>query len=217
LTSGAETSVPAGAGNGEPGEAASFLGRAIGPIITIASLIAFAAAVILMIEKLKLIGDPDYVPTCSINPVLSCGSIMESDQAAAFGFPNPLLGIVGFGGLSVIGAAMVTGAAIPRWIWLAIQGGVTFAFGFVCWLIFQSLYRIEALCPYCMVVWVAVFTLFLYVTLHNLTTGNVPVPDRCRRAVAGAAKFHGVILTLALLAVTILIGGAFWDYWRTLL
>ncbi len=216
MTTGFESAVPAGAAKADDGEGA-FLARAIGLIVTVASLIAFAAAVILMIEKLKLIGNPDYVPTCSINPVLSCGSIMESDQAAAFGFPNPLLGIAGFGGLSMIGAAMVAGASIPRWMWLTIQAGVTFAFGFVCWLIFQSLYRIEALCPYCMVVWVAVFTLFLYVTLYNLTAGNIPVPGRTSRVIAVAAKYHGVILTVVILTVTALIGEAFWSYWSTLL
>ncbi|HTU15236.1 MAG TPA: vitamin K epoxide reductase family protein [Solirubrobacterales bacterium] len=197
----------------EPGE---FLERIIGWLIAIASLIAFLAAVILMIEKLKLIGDPEYVPTCSINPVLSCGSIMESEQAEAFGFPNPLLGIVGFGGLAMIGASIVAGARIPRWMWLTIQAGVTFAFGFVCWLIFQSLYRIEALCPYCMVVWVAVFALFLYTTLFNFTSGNIPAPNRLRSAMKSAAGYHGVILTASLLTVALLIAEAFWSYWRTL-
>jgi len=199
-----------------PDDPTAFLERAIGWIIAIASLIAFAAAVILMIEKLRLIGNPDYVPTCSINPVLSCGSIMESDQAEAFGFPNPLLGIVGFGGLALIGASIVAGTRPPRWMWLAIQAGITFAFGFVCWLIFQSLYRIEALCPYCMVVWVAVFTLFLYTTLRNLSAGVIPVPDRLKPMVRAATGYHGVILTVSLLTVVLLIAEAFWSYWSTL-
>jgi uncharacterized membrane protein len=185
-------------------------------IITVAALVAFAAAVILFTEKLKLIGDPDYVPTCSINPILSCGSIMESDQAEAFGFPNPLLGIVGFGGLSILGSAMLIGVRFPRWMWLVVQAGVTFAFAFVCWLIFQSLYRIEALCPYCMVVWVAVFTLFVYVTIYNLSVGHLGKTSRSR-AVRIAASHHGVILTVALLSLVLLIAEAFWSYWRTLL
>ena len=195
---------------------AAFLQRAIGWIITIASLIAFIAAVILFVEKLKLIDDPDYVPTCSINPILSCGSIMESDQAEAFGFPNPLLGIVGFGGLSMLGAALLTGVKFPRRMWLVIQAGVTFAFGFVCWLIFQSLYRIEALCPYCMVVWVAVFTLFVYVTIYNLSAGNIGKAGSSNTAIRFAASYHGVILTVLLLTVVVLIAEAFWSYWRTL-
>jgi uncharacterized membrane protein len=203
-------------GRGAAADSARFLGRAIGVIIALASLVAFAAAVILMVEKLMLINDPGYVPSCSINPILSCGSIMESDQAEAFGFPNPLLGIVGFGTLAIAGASVALGVKFPRRAWLAIQAAVSFAFLFVCWLIFQSLYRIEALCPYCMVVWVAVFALFTYVTLFNLSSGNIRTPASLKPALEMAVRYHGVILTVGLLAVVLLIAEAFWDYWRTL-
>lgn len=204
------------AGGSAASDSARFLGRAIGVIIAGASLVAFVAALILMIEKLMLLNDPSYVPSCSINPILSCGSIMESDQAEAFGFPNPLLGLFGFGALSVFGAAIALGAKASRRTWLGVQLGVTFAFGLVCWLIFQSLYRIEALCPYCMAVWVAVFTLFTYVTLFNFSAGNIRTPASLRPAVDLSVRFHGVILTGALITVVILIGEAFWDYWKTL-
>ena len=39
-------------------------------------------------------------PGCSLNPVVSCGNIMKSEQAAAFGFPNPMLGLVAYGSSS---------------------------------------------------------------------------------------------------------------------
>ena len=58
--------------------------------------LASIAAATLLIEKIELIEDPSYVPSCSINPILSCGSIMVTDQAEIFGFPNPILGIIGF-------------------------------------------------------------------------------------------------------------------------
>jgi hypothetical protein len=50
---------------------------------------------VLAVERYALLADPAYVPTCSLNPVLNCGSIMASSQAEAFGFPNPLLGVAG--------------------------------------------------------------------------------------------------------------------------
>ena len=101
-------------------------------------------------------------------------------------------------------------------MWLVVQACVTFAFGFVCWLIFQSLYRIEALCPYCMAVWVAVFVLFVYVTLYNLSAGNVKLPGRIHRVADVAVRFHGVILTIAFIIVIVLSGEAFWSYWSPL-
>ena len=52
------------------------------------------ASLTLTVEKIELLIDPSYVPSCSINPVLSCGSVMVTHQASVFGFPNPLIGIV---------------------------------------------------------------------------------------------------------------------------
>jgi uncharacterized membrane protein len=48
-----------------------------------------------MVEKVRMLEDPTRVPSCTIDPVLACGAVMNSDQAEAFGFPNPLLGIAG--------------------------------------------------------------------------------------------------------------------------
>ena len=112
------------------------------------------------------------MPTCSINPILSCGSVMKTAQAEAFGFPNPIIGVAGFTVVLTTGAALLAGATFRRWFWLGLQAGVTFGIGFVHWLIFQSLYRIDALCPYCMVVWIVTIPIFLFVTLRNLRGGS---------------------------------------------
>ena len=47
---------------------------------------------------------------------------------------------------------------LPRWVWLGLNLGALFGFGFAIWLITQSLYVIGALCPWCMVVWAATMT-----------------------------------------------------------
>ena len=52
------------------------------------------ASWVITIDKFKLLEDPNFMPGCSLNPVVSCGNIMKSDQASAFGFPNPMLGLV---------------------------------------------------------------------------------------------------------------------------
>ena len=64
--------------------------------VLIAGIVGLAAAITLTVEKIEILINPDYVPSCSINPVLSCGSVMITPQASAFGFPNPLIGIVSF-------------------------------------------------------------------------------------------------------------------------
>ncbi|MCF4136237.1 hypothetical protein L1856_04090 [Streptomyces sp. Tue 6430] len=47
---------------------------------------------------------------------------------------------------------------------------------FVHWLIGQSLYTLDKLCPYCAVVWVVTIALFWYAALHCLERGIVRVP-----------------------------------------
>ena len=122
--------------------------------LVVAGLVGLVASAVLLIERIRVGEDSDYVPTCSINPIISCGSIMESAQASLLGFPNPIIGVAAFPVVVATGAALLGGARLPRWYWLGLQAGVTAALGLVAWLVFQSLYRIGALCPYCMVVWV---------------------------------------------------------------
>ena len=174
--------------------------------------IALVAAGALMVEKVLMLEDPTRVPACTIDAVLACGAVMNSDQSEAFGFPNPLLGIAGFSALVAIGVTVLAGATLPRWLWLTVQAGVTFAVVFVHWLFFQTVYRIEALCPYCMVVWVMTITAFVYVTAANVAQGRLALP---RPLTTALVRYHGVILTLWLTALALLIGVAFWDHWRS--
>ncbi|CAM3140633.1 vitamin K epoxide reductase family protein [Stackebrandtia soli] len=189
--------------------------RALPWVLTIGGAIGLLAAFVLTVEKIELILDPTYVPSCSINPILSCGSVMDTPQAVLFGFPNSLLGVAGFAIVLTIGVVLLTGATLPRWIYWGLQLGATAGIVFVHWLIFQSLYRIGALCPYCMVVWVVMIPIFWYVTLHNVTTARLT--GALRDGVIGIARMHGVILALWYIVIIAMIGVEFWDYWRTLL
>ncbi|QHE72984.1 vitamin K epoxide reductase family protein [Rhodococcus sp. WAY2] len=162
---------------GPGGDAAPF-SRSLPWLLLIGGLVGLAAAFVLTIEKFALAADSAYVPSCSLNPVLNCGSVMGTAQASVFGFPNSLLGIAGFAVVAATGAGLLAGARFARWYWLGLQVGVTAAVVFVHWLIVQSLYVIGALCPYCMAVWAVTVPIFWYVTLRNLHHGTLtrPVP-----------------------------------------
>ncbi|MEU0565678.1 vitamin K epoxide reductase family protein [Nonomuraea sp. NPDC005983] len=160
LRSPADSAAPAA----EPVDERGFP-RLLPRLMLVGGLIGLAAAFVLAVEKIALLKNPGYVPSCSINPVLSCGSVMTTPQAEVFGFPNPLLGIAAFAVVTTVGAALLARAEFPRWFWLGLQAGVTAGVVFVHWLIYQSLYVIGALCPYCMIVW-------------TVTTGSrPPAPD----------------------------------------
>lgn len=185
------------------------------PDFRVAALLAFtgllgvAAAFVLLVEKIALLRDPAYVPSCSINPVLSCGSIMTTSQAEVLGFPNPILGLVGFTVVTTVGLALLAGAHLARWFWIGLQAGTTLGVLFVHWLIFQSLYRIGALCPYCMLVWVVTITIFLAVTRRNITHGIIPSSRLMKQITA----YTPTVLTAWLLSISTLVTIRFWEYW----
>lgn len=191
--------------------------RLVGWVLSVGGLLGGVAAFVLAVEKIALLRDPDYTPSCSINPILSCGSVMNTPQAEAFGFPNPLLGVALFPLVVATGVAVLGRIRLPRWWWLGLQVGTIFSIGLVHWLFFQSVYRIGALCPYCMVVWVVTIIVFSYTTLYNLDRGHLRVPAAWRPAVEVATRAHTAVPVAWLLVLTLLIGEAFWTYWRTLL
>ena len=179
-------------------------------MLAVLGAIAWLAALVLMIEKVQSLADPSYRPSCSINPVLSCGSVMNSAQGSAFGFPNPLIGIAAFAVVITLGVLLAAGLELPQWIWWGLQAGVIFGIGFVAWLMAQSLYVIGALCPYCMVVWAAMIPIFVLVTVDNLIKERIPSPAGLRRVLAAAGAVPVVVL-YATVAVLILL--RFWDFW----
>ncbi|MBI3223497.1 MAG: vitamin K epoxide reductase family protein [Mycolicibacterium cosmeticum] len=180
--------------------------------VLIAGIAGLAAALTLTIEKIEILINPAYVPSCSINPVLSCGSVMITPQASAFGFPNPLIGIVAFSVVLVTGVLAVGRVTLPRWYWIGLAIGSALGVVFIHWLIFQSLYRIGALCPYCMVVWAVTIPLFVVA---------VSIALRAEAATNGAARivyqWRWSLVALWFISLLLMIMVRFWNYWSTLL
>ncbi|WP_353941351.1 vitamin K epoxide reductase family protein [Streptomyces sp. HUAS MG91] len=150
--------------------------RGFGLLLVITGAAGLLAAWIITLDKFKLLEDPSFTPGCSINPVISCGSIMKSDQASAFGFPNPMLGLAAYAVVICVGMSLLARASFPRWYWLTFNAGCLFGVGFVTWLQFQSLYRINALCLWCCLAWVATILMFWYVTSSNVRNDLLPAP-----------------------------------------
>lgn len=185
--------------------------RASAVWVLIAGVAGLASALTLTIEKIEILINPDYVPTCSINPVLSCGSVMITPQASVFGFPNPLIGIVSFTIVVVTGVLAVAKVDLPRWYWAGLATGTLLGVAFIHWLIFQSLYRIGALCPYCMVVWAVTIPLLVVAASVALQ------PQIKENAVARVLyTWRWSLVALWFTAVILLILMRFWDYWSTL-
>jgi len=139
-------------------------------ILVVGGIIGIAASIELIVQKIAVLSDPNFVPNCDINPVLSCGSVINTEQASLFGFPNPVLGVAGFSIVIMFGALLFSGVVLPKKLWLGLNLGALAGIVFVIWLVVQSLYVIGALCPWCMVVWSVTIPIFWQVTVDNLSS-----------------------------------------------
>lgn len=116
--------------------------RYLSLLLVITGAIGMLAASMLIVERINVLSDPTYVPMCNIGEALNCGNVMATDQAKVFGFPNAIIGIVGFAVVLTIGMAELAGARFAGWFWGGLQVGVTFAILFIHWLMYQTLYEI---------------------------------------------------------------------------
>ncbi len=173
--------------------------------LVIAGVVGWWAAFSLTMERFHLLANPDAAASCDFSILVQCKANLESWQGSAFGFPNPVLGLAGWMAPIVVGMALLAGARFARWFWLAFWAGIAFAFGFVIWLISQSIFVLGTLCPWCMATWAVTIPTFYAVTLHLLRSGVVPVSQKARRASASlmawvplmAILSYAVILLLA--------------------
>jgi uncharacterized membrane protein len=182
-------------------------------ILVVFGLVMLIASFELSVDKVKLLENPSTHLICDLNPIVSCGSVIESKQGTAFGFPNPFIGLFASGVVVATGAAMIAGAKFKRWYWLALEAGTLFGMGFIGWLFFETMYRIHALCPYCMAVWVATITTFWYLSLYNIDQKNIKLPKKLLKPYGWVRKHHLDLLILIFIIITAVILNHFWYYY----
>ncbi len=185
-------------------------------ILIIGGLIGLYCAFTLITDEIHLLKNPHYQLNCNIDPIISCGNVMQTKEAAVFGFSNPILGLAAFAILLTIGVVMKVGTIVKRWFWLGLEAGALFGVVFVHWLFYESVYHINALCPYCMIVWVTTITTFWYITLYNIETGYINLPNNIffNHLKVFITKHHLDILILWLLIIAALILKHFWYYYK---
>lgn len=173
--------------------------------LIVAGVVGLAAAFLLTIDKLDMLRDPNAQLTCSVNLLIGCATNLASWQGSLFGFPNPLLGLIGWTATIAAGVAVLASrGGLARWFWLAFNAGVVLALALVVFLITASLTVLHILCPWCMVTWAVTIPTFWAVTLYNLKTGAIPVPERARRVFAALYGWVPVITVACYALVAVL-------------
>ena len=148
--------------------------------LIVAGAIGLWAAFMLTMDKFHLLANPDAQLSCNFSLLVGCTKNLNSWQGSLFGFPNPLLGLIGWTVTIAVGVGVLAGARFAKWFWMLFNLGVIGAMALVIFLITQSITVLNVLCPWCMVTWLVTIPTFWAVTLYNLKTGNIPIPESGR-------------------------------------
>lgn len=166
-----------------------------------------AASFVLAVEEFHLLKDPNAVLSCTINLVLNCSEVMKTWQASVFGFPNMFIGLMGYSVVITTAVVGLAGAKLPRWYWIA--ANICYGLGalFAYWLFFQSVYVIQVLCPWCLIITFVTTILFANITHYTLGENLYRLPSALNKKVQHFIKNdYGKIATAAwivLLAVLV--------------
>ncbi|MWB97798.1 vitamin K epoxide reductase family protein [Agromyces seonyuensis] len=172
--------------------------------LVIAGLIGLLAAFELTVEKINTLAEPDYNAACNVGILVSCSTNLGSWQGSVFGFPNPLIGLMAWPCVVVVGVSLLAGARFPRWFHAVFNLGVAGALAFVIWLIGQSIYVLGVLCPWCMLTWSVTIPLFVAVTAGNLAGGVFGGGERTRRVGSVILSWTWVIALVGYAVVILL-------------
>ncbi len=154
-------------------------------IFAIAGLLSAFA---LSVEKIHLIENPDAKLSCSFNLVLNCASVMKTPQASVFGFPNSYIGLMAYPVVITVAVMGLAALKFPRKMMIAAQICYGLGLVFAYWLFFQSVYVIQVLCPWCLVVTFSTTIIFETLLRYNLRENNFSLPKEWHKSVLGWLK-----------------------------
>jgi len=170
---------------------------------------ALAAAFILTLEKFHLYEDPNAVLSCSINVVLNCTTVMQTWQSHVFGFPNMLIGLVAFPVLITIAVLGLSGVKFPRWFLISASIALLLGTIFAYWLFLSSVYVIQVLCPWCLIVTTSMTIMFSTFLHYNLKENTFGLKEKLNHKVQNFLKggYHQMVVLswIALMVVLVVL------------
>lgn len=147
----------------------------------VGALLSLLASFVLSIEAVQLAANPEADLTCSINVVLNCASVGLHESASMFGFPNSFLGLIAEPVVITVAIAGLAGVKFPRLFMFAAQIGYTLGLIFAFTLFYISMFIIQALCPWCLLVTATTTFVFFAITRYNIRERNLYLPKNIQR------------------------------------
>ena len=181
----------------------------------IGALLSLIAAFVLSVEAIELIKNPNASLSCSVNVVLNCATVANHPSASLFGFPNSFLGLMAEPVVITVAIAGLMGIAFPRRFMFLAQIGYSLGFAFAVYLFFVSMFVIQALCPWCLLVTVSTTFVLFSITRYNIRENNLYLPKKLQKAAKAFIDKDYDKLLLGVLIVA-MIAGIFLKYGEAL-
>lgn len=123
--------------------------RIIYSITTAGAAVGMVASFLEVLEYQELLKNSHAMLTCDLNSVFSCSSVLNAWQSKVFGFPNSLMCLVFFTIMFATALVGLTGGTLVRKLRLSLEAISVFFLCFALWFLWESTYKINALCFLC--------------------------------------------------------------------
>ncbi len=164
-------------------------------------VIGLVASFLETLEYQEILKNAHAQLVCNLNSVFSCGNVLNAWQSKIFGFPNSMLCMVFFTVMLSAGLIGVTGGVLGRKLRLWLHGIATFFLCFALWFMWESTFKVQALCILC----VFCFSGLLTINWAWLRTNVDDLPMSKRRREQLRAAIRQGLDTFAWLVLAIVI------------
>jgi len=148
-------------------------------VYLLASVAAIIASFTLSADALYSARHPDELLNCDVNAKVSCSAVAQSWQAEIIklgnlSFPNAFFGIAAESVFITIAVLGLSKVIFPRWFTFCHWLGNLAALAYAYWLLSQSLFVINALCPWCILLMFSTTVQFMALSHATVTVQGMP-------------------------------------------
>ena len=177
----------------------------------VGAVLSLLASFVLSVEAIEIAKNPNAELSCSVNIVLNCATVAAHPSATFMGFPNSFIGMMAEPVVIAVAIAGLAGVKFPRRFMFTAQifytAGLLFALG----LLYVSMFIIQALCPWCLLVTLTTILVWFALTRYNIREDNLYLPKKLsKRAHAWLDKDYDKFVMAALIFV--IVAGIFLKY-----
>ena len=147
----------------------------------VGAIFSLIASFVLSVESLQLAKNPDANLSCSVNIVLNCATVAKHPTAEMFGFPNSFLGMIAEPIVITVAIAGLAGIKFPRRFMFTAQIFYTIGFIYAYVLFYISMFIIQALCPWCLLVTLTTTLVWFAITRYNIRENNLFLPAHLQK------------------------------------